>query len=91
MPKMWKIYDVYLRPFGELLTDMGRQGIMLDVDYLKKIQTEARLGLQKKKERFINFLVETQSGKNIDHFNLNSSVQLQQLLYAPYEITLKDN
>lgn len=91
---MWKLYKLHWRPFGELLTDIEREGIKLDVDHMKKIEAEAKHDLQKKKDIFINFLLEFQNGKNIDHFNPNSSLQLQQLLYAPFEITtppVKDN
>lgn len=41
----------------------------------------------KKEEYFINFLTSFQDGKNIDHFNCSSALQLQQLLFAPCEIT----
>lgn len=53
---------------------------------MKKIEIEAKQDLKKKQQYFIDFLATFQKGKNIDHFNLSSTLQLQQLLYAPYEI-----
>jgi DNA polymerase I-like protein with 3'-5' exonuclease and polymerase domains len=35
------LYTKYWLPFGELLTDMERRGIKIDIDYLKRIQLEA--------------------------------------------------
>jgi len=32
------LYTKYWLPFGEILTDMERRGIKIDVDYLKRIQ-----------------------------------------------------
>ena len=38
---MWNFYEQYWRPFGVLLTDMERKGILVDTDYLKQIQLKA--------------------------------------------------
>lgn len=40
--KMSKFYDKYFRDFGELLTDMERNGIMLDNDHLRDAEVRAK-------------------------------------------------
>ena len=39
--KMSKFYDKYFRDFGELLTDMERNGILLDDKHLKDAEIRA--------------------------------------------------
>ena len=39
---MSKFYDKYFRDFGELLTDMERNGIMLDNDHLRDAEIRAK-------------------------------------------------
>lgn len=41
MHDMLELYSKYWLPFGELLTDMERTGIKVDVEYLKEIQMMA--------------------------------------------------
>lgn len=83
---MWELYLKYWRPFGEVLTNIEREGIKLDMQHMKAIETAAKTDLKQKEEYFINFLKQFQTGQNIDHFNPSSNLQLQQLFYAPYEI-----
>lgn len=35
---MWMLYEKYWLPFGEILTDIERQGIKIDMDHMKKIE-----------------------------------------------------
>ena len=35
------LYSKYWLPFGELMTDLEREGIKVDVDHLRKIQLTA--------------------------------------------------
>jgi hypothetical protein len=51
--------------------------------HMRKIEEEAKFDLLKKEEYFLNFLTSFQDGRNIDHFNPSSALQLQQLLFAP--------
>lgn len=53
---------------------------------MKEIEEKAKHDLKKKQEFFLNFLYTFQNGKNIDHFNPSSTLQLQQLLFAPCEL-----
>lgn len=34
---MWDIYTKYWLPFGELLTDMEREGFKIDLEHMKNI------------------------------------------------------
>lgn len=83
---VWDIYLKYWLPFGEILTDIERTGICVDMAHMRKTEEDAKFDLLKKEESFINFLASFQDGKNIDHFNPSSPLQLQQLLFAPCEI-----
>jgi hypothetical protein len=56
---------------------------------MNKIAEDARHDLKKKEDYFLNFLYTFQKGKNIDHFNPSSPLQLQQLLFAPCELNLE--
>ena len=38
---MYDLYIKYWAPFGELMTDMERQGFRVDTDYLKTIELTA--------------------------------------------------
>jgi DNA polymerase-1 len=80
---VWELYNKYWLPFGEILTDIERTGIRVNMDHMRKIEEEAKFDLLKKEEYFLNFLASFQDGKNIDHFNPSSALQLQQLLFAP--------
>ena len=56
------------------------------MQHMKDIEQKTKHDLKKKEEFFLNFLNTFQSGNNIDHFNPSSTLQLQQLLFAPCEI-----
>jgi hypothetical protein len=53
---------------------------------MSKIRQQATEDLAKKVEHFMAFLRSFQDGRNIDHFNPSSTLQLQQLLFAPCEV-----
>lgn len=38
---IWKIYENYWLPFGELLTDMEREGFKINISHMKKIEQQA--------------------------------------------------
>jgi DNA polymerase I len=86
---MWKFYQKYWLPFGEVLTDLEREGIKVNLDHMREIREMATHDLKKKEEFFLNFLYSFQNGKNIDHFNPASTLQLQQLLFAPCELQVQ--
>jgi DNA polymerase-1 len=35
---MWKFYQKYWLPFGEVLTDLEREGIKVDLDHMREIR-----------------------------------------------------
>ena len=53
---------------------------------MRKIEEQAEKDLKEKRDRFLAFLSKCQDGRNVDHFNPSSSLQLQQLLFAPCEV-----
>lgn len=82
--KMTNNYDLYInywRPFGELMTDMEKEGIKIDVDYLKKIQGDAETDLKLHENKFIKWVLSEQP--EALEFNPSSTQQLIQLLYGP--------
>jgi DNA polymerase-1 len=82
MRSMYDLYCKYWLPFGDLLTDMEREGIMIDVDRLKQKQIEAENDRNKHEEAFINWVQSIQP--NAKGFNPSSTQQMQQLLFAPF-------
>jgi hypothetical protein len=83
-PNMYHFYMRYLKDFGELLTDMERNGIKLDTTgHLKKAEQAARLERQRMEDMFIEWA--TQYCTEIKHINIASPAQMQQLLFGEYE------
>ena len=82
----WEIYQKYWLPFGQVLTDMERVGFKIDLDHMNKISQQARQSMEEKRNKFLDFIISFQKGKNIDLFNPSSTLQLQQLIFAPYKI-----
>ena len=39
---LWDCYERYYQPFGELLTDMERAGMLVDIDHLAKMEEVSR-------------------------------------------------
>jgi hypothetical protein len=58
----------------------------VDMEHMIAIEEKAKQDLKEKEIKFMNFLKSFQQGKNIDHFNPSSTLQLQQLLFAPCEV-----
>jgi DNA polymerase-1 len=85
---MLDVYDKYWLPFGEMLTDMERNGIKVNKEYLKKIQQEAEKDLERYAAKFMEFVKMTQ--EDAEEFNPSSVQQLQQLLFAPYKRIKKE-
>lgn len=65
---------------------MERQGIEVDIGHMNSMEQRAKQDLKEKEEKFLNFITKYQQGRNVDHFNPASTLQLQQLLFAPCEI-----
>jgi DNA polymerase-1 len=82
MKNMYDLYCKYWRPFGELLTDMERRGLKIDLPHLRRIQTEAE---NERNAHLIKFLSWVNTvAPNTREFNPSSPAQMQQLLFAPF-------
>lgn len=83
-PNMYHFYMNYLKDFGELLTDMERNGIKLDTAvHLKQAEAAARLERQRMEDMFIEWA--TKYCSDTQYINIASSAQMQQLLFGEYE------
>ena len=90
MTNLWDFYIKYWLPFGELLTEIEREGIRVNLDYLQKAEQQALKDIQAFKENFNNWVQSTQ--EDAYEFNPSSTQQLQQLLYAPFRrVKVKKN
>ena len=85
--KLGTLYDFYMEymvDFGELLTDMERNGIKLDTEvHLKEAERRAREERVKMEEIFLSWAEEY--CKDARWINTASSTQIQQLLFGKYE------
>jgi hypothetical protein len=83
-PNMYHFYMRYLKDFGELLTDMERNGIKLDTTgHLKRAEEAARIERDRLEKVFLDWARDFCS--DIDHINIASSAQMQQLFFGEYE------
>lgn len=90
MNNLLDFYYKYWLDFGEMLTDLERNGIKIDIEYLKEIQKKAEDHLMCCKLQFLEWVKTTQNHPYINEFNPNSSQQLQQLFFAPFKRNKKD-
>jgi hypothetical protein len=81
---MYDFYSKYLRDFGELLTDMERNGIKVDTQHhLRQAEIQARYERDKYEKMFLEWAsTYCKDGKFI---NIASTSQIQQLLFGHYE------
>lgn len=81
---MYDFYQRYLRDFGELLTDMERNGIKVDTQkHLRNAEIQAR----QERDKYEKMFLEWASAYCIDgrFINIASTSQIQQLLFGHYE------
>ncbi|CAH0477874.1 unnamed protein product [Peronospora belbahrii] len=79
------MYDFYLQyfvPFGECLTDIERNGMHVDLNYLAGVEKQA-LEDRARLERLVLTWASRYCGES-ERINLYSAAQKQQLLFAPY-------
>jgi DNA polymerase-1 len=76
------LYTKYWLPFGEILTDMEREGIRVDVEHLRKIQLTAERDKKAYENQFYDWVQRVLP--DVKEFNPSSVQQMQQLLFAPY-------
>jgi DNA polymerase-1 len=74
MENLLGLYSKYWLPFGELLTDMERRGIKVNVDYLKQIQLTAEKDKRNYEEAFLQWVYKVQP--DCSEFNPNSVQQM---------------
>ena len=81
---MYDFYQLYLREFGELLTDMERVGIRVDTDgHLKNAEVRAREEREKMQKTFMDW-ASTHLGDQVKHLNTASSTQIGHFLFGHY-------
>ena len=77
-------FDFYVenwRPFGELLTDMEREGIMVDLAHLQSMEVKARKDAIEHQEKFLEWAQKFCPEAHV--MNPKSAAQKQQLFFAP--------
>ena len=82
MPTLYHLYHKYWLPFGELLTEIEREGIKIDLMHLKNIQLQAEKDCAMHEKKFLQWVYSIQ--EDAKEFNPNSTQQMQHLLFAPY-------
>eukprot|EP00466_Bigelowiella_natans_P014472 jgi/Bigna1/33896/e_gw1.3.190.1 len=90
---MYDFYTSYLVPFGELLTDMERNGIYVDTSFLKEAEKTARAEIQNVAETFhkwavrmvgdVGWLLNPQSGPQIQTLLFGGSFNRKSNSYLP--------
>ena len=76
------LYIKYWLPFGEIMTDMERAGIKIDIEFLNKIQRDAESEQKAHENYFYKWVQDLQP--DVKEFNPSSCTQMQQLLFAPF-------
>ena len=83
MKNLWEFYLKYWLPLGELLTSLEREGMLVDQVHMKNIELEANNDKFKYINEFMSWV--TSVDPSLSNFNPNSSMQMQQFLFAPFE------
>eukprot|EP01082_Thalassiosira_pseudonana_P008832 g7700.t1 g7700 contig26:83324-86755(+) len=81
---MMQYYQLHMRPFGELLTDLERRGMLVAKDYLADVEVQARKDREGHVETFRQWAFK-QLGPDGLAMNLASSVQLTTFLFGGAE------
>lgn len=79
---LFDIYKKYWLPFGELLTDIERNGFYCDYKDLSESLVKAKEEYKKHNSIFSDTILKLDS--EAYNFNPSSNAQLQQLLFAPF-------
>ena len=83
MNNLFDLYCKYWLPFGELLTELERNGIRVNKQHLANAEKKAEEDSAALQNRFKNWVLSIRP--DLDEFNASSTQQLQQLLYAPFK------
>lgn len=82
MNNLFDLYCKYWLPFGEVLTDLEREGIRVNKAHLVAAEKQAESDLVSLREGFHEWVKSIRPEATA--FNSSSTQQLQQLLYAPF-------
>jgi DNA polymerase-1 len=77
----WDFYWQHWRPFGELLTDIEREGIMVDLEHLRHAEEKAKRDAVLHEQRFLEWA--HKFSPDARFMNAKSSAQKQQFFFAP--------
>ena len=65
------LYTKYWLPFGEILTEMERVGIRVDVAYLRELELQAHKDRNEHEDKFLRWVQTVQEGSQ--EFNASST------------------
>jgi len=86
---MYEFYMTYWRPFGELLTDMEREGIFVRVDFLGEVRHRALNDIQSSRDQFLRWAMEMCPGaKNMNVSRYLCLLQFSRINISCAELTL---
>ncbi|KAH9288195.1 hypothetical protein KI387_032312 [Taxus chinensis] len=77
---MYDFYEEYWRPFGELLVQMESKGMLVDREYLSKMEEVAIVEQEKSALRFKNWA--STYCPDAKYMNVGSDTQVRQLLFG---------
>lgn len=80
---LWDFYVKYWIEFGELLTEMEREGIKIDMDFIKTLEPRATQDLENADLLFRLWAQQYSPGAIV--MNISSDLQKRQLLFSPIE------
>jgi DNA polymerase-1 len=83
MSNLWEFYLKYWLPLGECLTDMEREGMLMDMDHLKAIEEQAKNDKFVFLNEFMSWVISLDAG--LRNFNPSSTAHMQQLLFGPFD------
>jgi hypothetical protein len=78
---MWDFYKQIWLPFAEVLADMERRGIKIDIEYLQELAPRADADRIKNQQKFQEWA--TMLNPDCQYMNPTSDAQKQHLLFAP--------
>lgn len=79
---MWDFYQKHWLIFGELLTEIEKEGIHVNIEYLKEIEEKAIQDRDRFKQKFLEWAI--QRCPDAAFMNIESDLQKQQFLFAPF-------
>ncbi|GAQ90985.1 DNA polymerase I superfamily [Klebsormidium nitens] len=86
---LWDCYERYYQPFGELLTDMERNGMLVDTDHLAKMEKLALTEQARAVERFRRWAAKRCPDAVL--MNVGSDIQIRQLLFGGIQNSKPDS